>query len=195
MGGGRSRRRGSLDDRRPDRERGRHSDDPKLTVALADYSYQDLDKVAAKYLEKTSSSFNSQLASSNALTKDAEGKITGFASNFNIVNGGGELNFGNVLGYSTGLFGEVAYNTQADSDGSGFAVGAGFGNSGRDCITTASRSRHGPLPHVPTSRQGCPRDIQLQRHRLRDVVGNAEGSTNVQRASCGSTTCCSPTSN
>jgi hypothetical protein len=107
-------------------------DGPKLTVALADYSYQSLDKVASKYLEKTSSSYNSQLANSNALTKNADGKITGFASNFNIVNGGGELNFGNVLGYSAGLFGEVAYNTQADSDGTGFATGVGFGNSGRD---------------------------------------------------------------
>ena len=107
-------------------------DGPKLTVAFADYSYQSLDEVASKYLEKTSSSYNSSLANSNTLTKNADGKITGFASNFNVVNGGGELNFGNVLGYSTGLFGEVAYNTQASSNSTGFATGVGFGNSGRD---------------------------------------------------------------
>lgn len=107
-------------------------DGPLLTLALADYSYQSLDKVARKYLEKTSSSFNNQLENSNALTRDADGKITGFRSNFNILNAGGELNFGSVLGHSAGIFGEVAYNTQAHADPTGFAVGAGFGSSGRD---------------------------------------------------------------
>jgi hypothetical protein len=111
---------------------GDSSSAPKITVAFADYSWQDMDKVAAKFLEKSSSSFNSQLASSNALTKDADGKITGFESNFNIINFGGEVNFPNVLGLSAGLFGEVAHNTQADHDGTGFAVGTGFGKSGKD---------------------------------------------------------------
>ncbi len=106
---------------------------PRVTVAFADYNWQSLDKVARKFLEKSSSSFNSQLANSNAFTHDADGKITGFASNFNIVNGGGEVNFGNVIGtYSAGLFGEVAYNTQAADSGVGFATGVGFGNSGKD---------------------------------------------------------------
>lgn len=106
---------------------------PRVTVAFADYNWQSLDKVARKFLEKSSSSFNSQLANSNAFTHDADGKITGFASNFNIVNGGGEVNFGNVIStYSAGLFGEVAYNTQAADSGVGFATGVGFGNSGKD---------------------------------------------------------------
>jgi hypothetical protein len=106
---------------------------PKITVAFADYSYQDMDKVARKFLEKSSSSFNSQLANSNALTRDADGKITGFESNFNIINFGGEVNVPNVFrNYSVGLFGEVAHNTQADSNGTGFDVGFGFGNGGKD---------------------------------------------------------------
>ena len=105
---------------------------PKLIVAFADYSWQDMDKVASKFLEKTSSSFNSQLANSNALTRDADGVVTGFESNFNVVNFGGEVNFPSVLGVSAGLFGEVAHNTQADHDGTGFAVGAGFGKAGKD---------------------------------------------------------------
>lgn len=105
---------------------------PKITLAFADYSYQSMNKVARKFLEKTSSSFNSQLANSNAFKRD-EGKITAFASGFNIVNGGGEVNFPNVVDtYSAGLFGEAAYNTLADHDGTGFIVGAGFGSSGRD---------------------------------------------------------------
>jgi hypothetical protein len=105
---------------------------PKITVAMADYHYEDLDKVASKFLEKSSSSFNSSLANSNAFTKNADGKITGFASNFNILNGGGEINFANVFGYSAGVFGEVAYNTGADSHATGFATGAGFGTAGKD---------------------------------------------------------------
>src|SRR4029453_1765395 len=45
----------------------------------------------------------------------------------------GEVNFANLIGtYGAGLFGEVAYNTQADSDGLGFATGVGFGSSGKD---------------------------------------------------------------
>jgi hypothetical protein len=105
---------------------------PKITVAFADYSWQSMDKVASKFLEKSSSSFNGQLASSNALTRDADGKITGFESNFNIVNFGGEVNFPDVLGVSAGLYGEVAHNTQADHDGTGFAIGFGFGKAGKD---------------------------------------------------------------
>jgi len=108
-------------------------DGPKITLAFADYSYQSMNKVARKFLEKTSSSFNNQLANSNTFTHDADGKITGFASQFNVVNGGGEVNFANVIGtYGAGVFGEAAYNTQADHDGTGFIVGAGFGSAGRD---------------------------------------------------------------
>src|SRR5262249_14199363 len=48
-----------------------------MTFAFADYSWQDMDKVAVKFLEPSSSSFNSQLAKSNVLDKNADGKITG----------------------------------------------------------------------------------------------------------------------
>ncbi len=107
---------------------------PLMTVAFADYHYDALDKVARKFLEKSSSSFNGQLANSNGFTKDADGKITGFDSAFNIVNGGGEVNFSDVFGtgLGAGLFGEVAYNTQASSGSTGFATGFGFGKGGRD---------------------------------------------------------------
>jgi Putative porin len=105
---------------------------PNLTVAFADYHYEGLDDVARKFLERSSSNFNGQLAGNNAFTRDVDGKITGFASGFNIINGGGELNFGDVLGVSAGLFGEAAYNTQAESSGTGFATGFGFGKAGKD---------------------------------------------------------------
>ncbi len=107
---------------------------PTMTFAFADYSYQDMDKVARKFLERSSSNFNSSLAISNSLTRNEEGEVRGFDSNFNIVNFGGEMNFASVWKtYSTGLFGEVAYNTEADSHRDvGFTVGAGFGSSGRD---------------------------------------------------------------
>ncbi len=105
---------------------------PLFTVAFADYHFDGLDKVARKFLEKSSGSFNGQLANNNTVTRDADGKITGFDSGFNIVNGGGEVNFTDVLGVGAGLFGEVAHNTQADSKSTGFAVGFGFGHGGHD---------------------------------------------------------------
>ncbi len=105
---------------------------PLLTVALGDYSYQNMNKVARKFLEPSSKSYNNQLATSNDLRRDTDGKITGFESQFNILNFGGEVNFPNVWRtYSTGIFGEVAHNTQADQRGTGFLVGAGFGSTGR----------------------------------------------------------------
>ena len=159
------------------------ADGPKLTVAFADYSYQDLDKVAAKYLEPSSSSYNSQLAKSNALTKNADGKITGFASNFNIVNGGGELNFANVLGYSAGLFGEVAYNTQADSNGTGFNVGVGFGNSGRDWYHNSLKNAGDWAIAYTYERVGQDAVPALFSYSDIDYVtssGTQKGSTNVQ---------------
>jgi hypothetical protein len=105
-----------------------------MTFAFADYSWQDMDKVAKKFLERSSSSFNGQLAVSNAVDRDPDGKITGFDSNFNVVNLGGEVNFPNVWKtYSTGLFSELAWNSSAHNNRDlGFTIGAGFGSSGRD---------------------------------------------------------------
>ncbi len=108
-------------------------DGPLITFAFADYSYQDMDKIARKYLEKSSSSFNDQLAISNSLTRDADGKIRGFDSNFNVIQVAGEVNIPNIWKtYGFGVFGELAQNTAADHRGTGFEVGTGFGSSGRD---------------------------------------------------------------
>jgi hypothetical protein len=157
---------------------------PKITVAFADYSYQDMDKVARKFLEKTSSSFNGQLANSNALTHDADGKITGYASNFNIVNGGGEVNFPNVVStYAAGLFGEVAYNTQADHDGTGFIVGAGFGSSGRDWYHNNLKNPGEWAISYSYERVGQDAVPSLFSYSDIDYVtssGTQKGSTNVQ---------------
>lgn len=109
---------------------------PLVTVALADYSYQSMNKVAAKFLEPSSKNYNSQLAISNDLRHNPDGKINGFDSGFNILNLNGEVNFPNVWKtYGAGLFGDFAYNTQADDRGTGFALGAGFGSSGRGWYT------------------------------------------------------------
>ncbi len=157
---------------------------PKITVAFADYSYQDMDRVARKFLEKSSSSFNGQLASSNALTKDVDGKITGFASNFNIVNGGGEVNFANLVGtYGAGLFGEVAYNTQADSDGVGFATGVGFGSSGKDWYHNSLKAPGDWAISYTYERVGKDAVLALFSYSDIDYVtssGTQKGSTNVQ---------------
>ena len=114
---------------------------PTLTVAFADFHYEGLDQVARKFLNqyndpptnsKPNSSYNGQLPNSNSVVKDANGKVLGYESGFNVVNGGGELNFADVFGVAAGLFGEVAYNTQADSRNTGFATGVGIGKAGRD---------------------------------------------------------------
>src|ERR1035437_247232 len=97
------------------------------TVAFADYNYINLNQVALNKFNqfndpptnsKANSNFNSVLAgeNSNSLVTDAKGKITGYKSGFNVVNGASELNFPDQLGVGipVGLFGDLAYNTQAD---------------------------------------------------------------------------------
>jgi hypothetical protein len=109
------------------------SDEVKLTAAFGDYSFQSVDEVARKYLEKTSSSFNGSLANSDRVSRFADGKISGFKSGFNIVNPNAELNFLNlpVVG-AAGVFGDLAYNTEADNKNVGVSVGAGIGKAGHD---------------------------------------------------------------
>jgi hypothetical protein len=118
------------------------------TLAFADYSYQDLNPVAAKYLSaftgkapytSNSANQNTSLANSNSVTlspKDANGnqKVTGFLSGFNLINFNSELNFADPfrLGLPAGVFGDVVYNTQADSKNTGFTIGAGIGKAGKD---------------------------------------------------------------
>ncbi|MBI3783277.1 MAG: putative porin [Deltaproteobacteria bacterium] len=112
-------------------------------LGFADYNYQHLNGVARKFLNafndpptnsKANSSFNGQLANSNDVVKDANGKILGYTSGYNIVNGTTELLFTNPLGIGlpVGFFGDVAYNTQADGKNVGANVGVGIGKAGRD---------------------------------------------------------------
>ncbi|HVM95417.1 MAG TPA: putative porin, partial [Candidatus Acidoferrales bacterium] len=123
------------------------TEDAKWTIAFADYHYEDLNNVAIKYLSPfsgtsdpygTNSSQNTSLANSNTVllsAKDSKGnrKIVGYAEGFNIVNGSTELNFTDpfTLGIPAGLFGDVAYNTEADSHNTGLYVGGGIGKAGK----------------------------------------------------------------
>lgn len=117
-----------------------------LSVALADFHYEGLNAVAAKYLSPTKTnpkdptmtvanpSFDSQLANSNRLVKDSLGNIVAFQERFNIINTTSELNFANPfkIGIPAGLFADLAVNTQANNDNVGFHVGAGIGKPGKD---------------------------------------------------------------
>jgi hypothetical protein len=104
------------------------------TLAFADYHYENLNQVASKFLEPSSKNFNSQLANTNSFVKDPNGKIIGFRSGFNIVSAASELNSSDPIGLGVpgGLFGELAYNTQADTKNVGCYVGVGLGYAGRD---------------------------------------------------------------
>jgi Putative porin len=107
-------------------------DAAKLTGAFADFHYENLNSVARKFLEKSSSSFNSSLVNNNDLIRDSSGKIIAYKNGFNIINGSSELNFPDALGVPAGMFGDVAYNTQADTRNVGFYAGLGVGKAGKD---------------------------------------------------------------
>ena len=113
------------------------------TLAVADYEYVHINEVASKFLNpftdpptnaKPNSSFNGQLANSNSVVKDANGKILRYKDGFNILNVSTELNGSDPFGLNVpaGLFGDLAYNTQADRRNVGFYVGAGLGRAGKD---------------------------------------------------------------
>ena len=115
------------------------------TAAFADYNYVNINKVASKFFpqftdpptnSKANANFNSVLAgeNSNDLAKDSSGKIIGYKSGFNVINGASELNFPDPvgLGIPVGVFGDLAYNTQADGRNVGFYGGVGIGNAGKD---------------------------------------------------------------
>jgi len=108
------------------------------TLAFADFHYSNLNSVARKFLSPSGSSQNKQLAVGNRLlvARDATtGKVTsinGFVSGYNIVNGTTELDLPNLLPVPAGIFGELAYNTQAEGRNVGFYVGAGIGKAGKD---------------------------------------------------------------
>jgi hypothetical protein len=118
------------------------ADDAKMTFAFADYSYQNINQVARKFLEPSSGSFNSSLANSNRVSKFSNGKISGFQSGFNLVNPNTEINFTNlpVVG-GAGVFGDLSYNTQADGKALGFAVGFGLGHVVRDWYHDTLKNR------------------------------------------------------
>lgn len=115
------------------------------SMALADYHYESLDDVAAKYISPTKTDpkdptktisnpdRNSQLATSNAVVKDSLGNIIAYESGFNILNWNTELSFANPLGVGipAGVFGDFAYNSQASRRDFGFALGVGIGKAGR----------------------------------------------------------------
>ena len=113
------------------------------TIALADYNFMNINKVAARYLNQfndppantsRNTNYNSQLANSNSLDRDANGLITGYTEEFNVLNLSSELNTSNLLntGIASGLFADLACNTAADDDNVGFYVGAGIGKAGKD---------------------------------------------------------------
>ncbi len=109
------------------------TDTAKLTLAFADYDYENLNKAARKFLEKSSGSFNSSLANSNRLSHFGDGKVSGFKSDFNIINPNAEFNVTGLPGIgSAGVFADMAYNTQAEGRNLAFAVGAGIGKAGKD---------------------------------------------------------------
>ena len=95
-------------------------------LAFAVFHYEGMNDVAR--------STNSQLATSNSMVKDATGKVIGYKSGFNLVQGGTEVNFPDPVGLRipAGIFGDIVYNTQADSRNVGFYVGFGVGNAGKD---------------------------------------------------------------
>jgi hypothetical protein len=113
------------------------------TLALADYNYINMNKVAAKYLNQyndpptntvPNSSYNSQLANSNSVVRDANGLITGYKHKYNVIDIASELNASNPLnlGIPAGIFSDVAVNTETSDNNVGFYLGAGIGKAGKD---------------------------------------------------------------
>jgi hypothetical protein len=117
------------------------------TVSAADYNYQNLNQVArtllsawkgkAPYAANTSQ--NTSLANSNSVVFSAADanknkEILGYKYGFNIIHVASELNspdpFG--LGVPAGVFGDLAYNSQAESRNVGFYAGVGIGKAGKD---------------------------------------------------------------
>jgi hypothetical protein len=100
-------------------------------LAFADYSYQDMNSVANKYLNSASSSYNSSLANSNSVLLNDKGNVYAYKYGFNMINPSTEVNFPNPfgIGLPAGLYGELVYNTEADTRNTGFILGAGIGDA------------------------------------------------------------------
>ena len=116
------------------------------SASFADYSFQGMNRVARTYLSPASSSVNTSLANSNDVIANltaSPSTISAFGIckagqcntiGFNIINFGSELNFSNPfgLGIPAGVFGDLAYNTAAESRNSGGVIGLGVGKAGKD---------------------------------------------------------------
>lgn len=121
------------------------------TFSFADYHYDNLNQVARTFLSAwkdpskkgdpfvANTSQNAALANSNSVVFSAADanrnkRILSYKYGFNIINVATELNapdpFG--LGVPAGIFGDLAYNTQADSMNVGFYAGVGIGKAGKD---------------------------------------------------------------
>ena len=122
------------------------------SLGLADYYFDHVNLVARKFLNqftdppantKTNSSFNNQLANTNSVVKDKNGKIVGYKSGFNVLNATTALDSPDPtgLGIPAGLFGDLAYNTEADGHNVGFYIGAGIGKAGRDWYHDALKNQ------------------------------------------------------
>jgi len=106
------------------------------TLSLADFSYQNTNQVARAALAGGTSP-NSSLANSNdivTITTGTSKKPVAYRYGFNIINVATELNFPDPfgLGIPAGVFGDLAYNTQADNRNVGFYAGVGIGKAGKD---------------------------------------------------------------
>jgi hypothetical protein len=113
------------------------------TLALADYYYDHINAVARKFLNqyndpptnsKPNASYNGQLANSNSVVTDANGKILRYKSGFNVLNAQTALDASDLigLGVPAGVYGDFAYNTEAEGRNVGLYVGAGIGKAGKD---------------------------------------------------------------
>jgi hypothetical protein len=130
------------------------------TLGFADYHYEGLNQVARTLLSpwkdpKTAgnpfdanTSQNTSLANSNDVVSskadaNKNKKILGYKSGYNIVNATTELNFPDPvgLGVPAGVFGDLAYNTQADGRNVGFYTGVGIGKAGKDWYHNALKNK------------------------------------------------------
>jgi len=102
-------------------------------VAFADYYWDHMNSVAKRNLNPSSPNFNSSLANSNSVITD-NGNIVAYAEGFNVLNWTTEVDFVNPFGVGipAGVFGDVAYNTLADGNNTGFYIGFGIGKAQRD---------------------------------------------------------------
>jgi len=104
------------------------------TLAFADFYYTHINEVARKFLNPSSSSYNSQLANSNSVVTNSKGQITGYTSGFNVLNATTDFDVPDPvgLGIPAGFFGDFACNTEAQGHNLGVYAGAGIGKAGKD---------------------------------------------------------------